>query len=214
MLQIDDAGWGCLVGGVTVGCYRVETAEFVAGTVAPTFFQDDDPDEAGRFWRKDYLTAAARVVDVCLAQLKATPVEPVAICSGYVLDGVRARLTAQGYRWQIAKTPALHLPVCAGASVTGPLQELVERTFQAHLAELGFHVSYDLLTDPNKAGLFWWKQVTWLKASNADATAPDPQRARVCKTGWSTFNTWACHPYAEARALAGWAKRRHPHTRN
>ena len=41
MLQIDDAGWGCLVGGVTVGCYRVETAEFVAGTVAPAYFQDD-----------------------------------------------------------------------------------------------------------------------------------------------------------------------------
>ena len=165
MLQIDDAGWGALVGGVTVGCYRVETAEFVAGTVAPTFFQDDDPDEAGRFWRKDYLTAAARVVDVCLAQLKATPVEPVAICSGYVLDGVRARLTAQGYRWQIAR-------------ITGPLQELVERAYQGHLAELGFYVSYDLLTDHNQAGLFWWKQVAWLKAGNAEATAPDPERAR------------------------------------
>ena len=201
MLQIDDAGWGCLVGGVTVGCYRVETAEFVAGTVAPAFFQDDDPDEPGHFRRKDYLPAAAHVVEVCLAQLKVTPAEPVAICSGYVLDSVRARLTAQGYPWQLAK-------------ITGPLQELVERTFQAHLAELGFHVSYDLLTDPNQAGLFWWKQVAWLKASNADATAPDPQRARVCKTGWGAFSTWAYHPYAEARALAGRTKRRHSHTRN
>ena len=195
MLQIDDAGCGALVGGVTVGCYRVETAEFVAGTVAPTFFQDDDPDEAGRFWRKYYLAAAARVVDVCLAQLKATPVEPVAICSGYVLDGVRARLTAQGYHWQIAK-------------LTGPLQELVERAFQAHLAELGFHVSYDHLTDHNQAGLFWYRQISWLKAGNAEATAPDPERARVCKTGLITFNTWAYHPYAEARTLAGRRKRR------
>ena len=23
MLQIDDAGWGCLVGGVVIGCYRM-----------------------------------------------------------------------------------------------------------------------------------------------------------------------------------------------
>jgi hypothetical protein len=201
MLQIDAAGWGALVGGVMVGCYRVETAEFVAGTVAPVFFQDDDPDEAGHFRRKDYLPAAARVVDVCLAQLKATPAESVAICSGYVLDGVRARLTAQGYRWQLAQ-------------ITGPLQELVERAFQAHLAELGFHVSYDLLTDHNQAGLFWYRQISWLKAGNADAAAPDPERARVCKTGWSAFNTWAYHPYAEARALAGRRKRRpaHVHT--
>lgn len=201
MLQIDDAGWGALVGGVTVGCYRVETAEFVAGTVAPAYFQDDDPDEADHFRRKNYLPAAARVVDVCLAQLKATPVEPVAICSGYVLAGVRARLTAQGYRWQIAR-------------ITGPLQELVERAYQGHLAELGFYVSYDLLTDHNQAGLFWWKQVAWLKAGNAEATAPDPKRAQVCKTGWSAFNTWAYHPYAEARTLAGRGKQRQAYTHN
>ena len=193
MLQIDDAGWGCLVGGVTVGCYRVETGEFVAGTVAPAYFQDDDPHEPSHFRRKDYLDAAAHVVEVCLAQLKITTAEPIAICSGYILEGARAWLTAHGYRWQAAK-------------ITGPLQELVERAFQAHLAELGFNVSYDLLTDHTQAGLFWWRQVAWLKGGKANAKVPDPDRARVCKTGWSTYYTWACHPYAEARALAGRGK--------
>ena len=33
MIEIDDAGWGCLIGGVVIGCYRVETAEFAAGGV-------------------------------------------------------------------------------------------------------------------------------------------------------------------------------------
>ena len=95
------------------------------------------------------------MVEVCLAQLKATPAEPVAIGSGYVLDGVRAWLTAQGYRWQAAK-------------ITGPLQELVECAFQAHLAGLGFNVSFDLLTDPNKAGLLWWRQIQWLKGGDVN----------------------------------------------
>jgi hypothetical protein len=201
MLQIDDAGWGCLVGGVTIGCYRVETAEFVAGTVAPAFFQDDDPDEPGHFRYKDYLGAAAHVVEVCLTQLKATPAEPVVICSGYVLDGVRARLTTQGYRWQTAK-------------ITGPLQELVECAFQAYLAGLGFSVSCDLLTDHKKAGLFWWRQIQWLKGGDVNATMPDSARAAVCKTGWSTYLTWASHSYAEARALAGRGKRRQTYTHN
>jgi hypothetical protein len=201
MLRIDDVGWGCLVGGVTVGCYRVETAEFVAGTVAPAFFQDDDPDEPGHFRRKDYLNAAAHVVEVSLAQLKATPAEPAAICSGYVLDGVRAWLTAHGYQWQTAK-------------IAGPLHELVERAFQAHLVGIGFNVSFDLLTDHNKAGLFWWQQVRWLKGGDVNATVPDPDRVQVCKTGWSTYLTWAYRPYAEARALAGRAKPRSSHALN
>jgi len=108
----------------------------------------------------------------------------------------------------------LHLHKTAGASVTGSLLELVERAFQGHLAELGCHVSYDLMTDPNQAGLFWWKQVAWLKAGNAEATTPDPERARVCKIGWSASNTWAYHPYAEAFALAGPGKRRPAYTHN
>jgi hypothetical protein len=194
MIQIDDAGWGCLVGGVVIGCCRVETGECAAGLVPPTYFQDNDPDEPGHFRRKDYLHAAAHVVEVCLAQLKATPAEPIAICSGYVLNGVRAWLTAQGYRWQADK-------------ITGPLQELVERAFQAHLAELGFNVGFDRQTDHTKAGLFWWRQVQWLKGGNVNAEVPDPDRVQVCKTGWSTYHTWAYHPYAEARALAGRAKR-------
>ena len=37
MLQIDDAGWGCLVGGVVVGCYRVPPDP------APGAFQLPDP---------------------------------------------------------------------------------------------------------------------------------------------------------------------------
>ena len=59
MLQIDDEGWGCLVGGVVIGCYREppETGshtggEFVSGVVAPCYFQNDDAEEPNRYARR------------------------------------------------------------------------------------------------------------------------------------------------------------------
>lgn len=201
MLKIDDAGWGCLVGGVVIGCYREPDAtgahasgEFVSGVVPPHYFQNDDAEEPNRYARRCYLGAAAEVVATCLAQLKASPAEEVAICAGHVLDGARGWLTSQGYRWRTAR-------------ITGVLQEQVERAFQLHLAELGFNVGYDLLIDHERAGLFWWRQIQWLKGGDVNASAPDPARAAACKTGWAAYPTWAYHPYYQARALAARARR-------
>jgi hypothetical protein len=204
MLQIDDAGWGCLVGGVVIGCYRMPPepapgalqlgGEFVSGVIAPSYFQNDAAEEPNRYSRRRYLDEAAQVAATCLARLKATPAEEVAICSGHVLDGVRAWLSSQGYRWHTAR-------------ITGALQEQAERAFQLHLAELGFNVGYDLLIDHDSAGLFWWRQIQWLKGGDVNALAPDPARAAVCKTGWAAYPTWACHPYHQARALAAQARR-------
>ena len=214
MIQIDDAGWGCLVGGVVVGCYREPPeagshtgGEFVSGVIAPSYFQNDDADEPNRYARRRYLEEAAQIAATCLARLKATPAEKVAtvaaqnrrcsagVCTGHVLDGVRGWLTSQGYHWHVAR-------------ITGPLQEQVETAFQLHLAELGFNVGYDLLTDHERAGLFWWRQIQWLKGGDVNALAPDPARAALCKTGWSAYPTWAYHPYSQARALAAHARRR------
>lgn len=190
MIQIGSAGWGNLVGGVVIGCYRTETGAFAAGVVGPAYFQDDDPQEPGRYRRRAYLAEAARVTAGCLAHLGATPAEPVAVAPDYVLESVRARLTAQGQHWQVARR-------------AGPLAELVARAGQAHLAELGCAVSWELLTDRSKGGLCWWRQIQWLKNGDVDARAADPARARCCKTGWRAYRTWAEHPYAEARLLAG-----------
>ena len=54
MIQIDDAGWGSLVGGVVVGVYRTTTGEFTHGVVAPRFFQ------GAAFAGKEYLDQMAR----------------------------------------------------------------------------------------------------------------------------------------------------------
>jgi len=41
-IQIDDAGWGCLLLGVLIGAYRVETGEFAFGEIAVEHFQNED----------------------------------------------------------------------------------------------------------------------------------------------------------------------------
>jgi hypothetical protein len=188
-VQIDDAGWGCLVGGMAIGCYRVGTGEFEHGLVAPRFFQ-------GRAWEgRAYLAEAAEVAAGCLARLAVSSEEPVEVCSGWALEGIRRWLDERGYAWTSAK-------------IRGPLQEQVERAFWRYLTSLGFEVDFDLATDPTRRGLFWWQQVAWLKGGDVDAAQADPARAAVCKTGWASYDIWANHPYGEARRLARWSRRR------
>ena len=187
MIHIGVAGSGCLVGGIVIGCYREETQEFVAGNVAPTFFQNTDPEQPNLYVRKAYLAAAVAVVKVCFRALQVQPGEAIAITSDYALAGVRAWLTEQGFAWQIAKA-------------TEPLAGLIVYEFQAYLASLGFEVQFATLTDPTKVGLFWWQQVRWLKHGNVAAHTPEPARAALCKTGWPAFADWAYQPYAQSRA--------------
>ena len=65
----------------------------------------------------------------------------VECCTGYVLSGVRAWLSEQGYDWRTAK-------------ITGPLQEKVERAFLDLLQGYGLDIDYETLTE--KQGLAFW----------------------------------------------------------
>jgi hypothetical protein len=187
MIQIDDTGWGSLIGGVLVGVYRDESAEFTYGVVAPKFFQGE------AFAAKAYIAEGGVQVAACFEHLHVRADEKILCCTGYVLDGVCEWLAARGYKFERGK-------------ITGPLQGRIEGALQDYLAGLGFAVDYKTLTQADKKGLFWWKQVQWLKGGDVNATRPVPERVALCKTGWASFNTWANHPYREARALAQAAK--------
>ena len=208
MIVIDAAGWGGLIGGVVLGCYRGESGAFGAGQIAPQFFQNDDPEQPDLYRRQAYLAQAAAVGALCLQKLGAGPAEPVRIGRGAGLAGVCAWLTSAGYRWQTAPPPAQTGRGRAGASGGGPLPALVERELQAHLTEFGFRISSQELTDRRQAGLFWYHQVEWLKGGQAGARQPVPARAAVCKTGWATYARWAYQPYAQARAQRAAANKR------
>ena len=74
MLQIDDAGWGCLVGvwwSVATACRLIprpallqQGGEFVSGVIAPATFRTTNAEEpiADARWR--YLDAVAQVASI------------------------------------------------------------------------------------------------------------------------------------------------------
>ena len=181
-IQIDDAGWGCLLGGVIIGVYREETQRFVYGEVPVRFFQPP------LFGQKAYLDKATEVVSGLLVdQMVVQPGEPVQICSGYVFTNVYRWLAEAGLSWSKVK-------------VEGPLQVLVETTLQQRLAALGVEVSYEILTE--KQGLLFWKCLRWLKGGYINARRVLPGREVQAKTGWSTYSIWAGNPYQRAKQLA------------
>lgn len=186
MVHIDDAGWGCLLGGTLIGAYRVETRQYVVGEIPVELFQGE------AFGRKDYLDGGAEVAARLLEQLHVEPDEPIRICTGYVLEGVRGWLDDRRYRWQTAK-------------ITGPLQKLVETSLLERLHNLGL-TEVDYVTLTTKQGLLFWHCLRWLKGGDINTAEVLPERERLAKTGWANYHVWAGQPYAKARQMVGKAK--------
>lgn len=113
-IQIDDAGWGSLVGPTFIGAYRLETGEFAYGTVDIRFFQ-------GRaFARKEYLQETTRVIQELLEKLGADGDEPLEVCTGYIFDHAHRNL---GRKVRQRK-------------ITGHLQELIEQVATDYLLDM------------------------------------------------------------------------------
>jgi len=183
MIQIDDAGWGSLVGGVTIGVYRIQTQEFAAETIPPRFFQ------VPAFADKFYLDQAVAATRRCFQRLHVRHGERIEVCTNYSLSKVRDRLSEAGYNWRPAQ-------------IEGPLQKRLTRAFWHHLRDLGFRVDYDEYVDPTRRGLVWWRQVAWLKGGDVEANSPHPERAKFCKIGWGSYEIWSQRPYQMAKQLA------------
>lgn len=184
MISLDDAGWGSLIGGVLIGVYREKTQEFRFEEVQVKYFQ------GAAFSNKEYLDAAGLIATGLLANLKVTKQEPIKICTGYCLDGIAEVLSQEGFNSTRDK-------------IIGPLQEKIESALRTVLeCKYGFKVSYEELTDPSKKGLFWYKQIQWLKDGNVNRQDCNPTKKSLCKTGWATFNAWANLPYQEAKVKA------------
>lgn len=190
MIQIDDAGWGSLLGSTIIGAYRVETAEFMWEELPIAAFQGT------AFARKAYLEEAVLAARLALQRLAATPEEKIECCSGYVLAAVRDDLHTQGYAVQVVR-------------VVGPLQEKIEAAFRECLRRLGFECTAEVQAAPGK---LFYQALKWLKGGNVDACMAVAERERWAKTGWATYRIWVEHPYKLARWLAAQHKqerRRH-----
>ena len=182
MIQIDDAGWGSLVGGVIIGACRVESpkTQHAFGEIPVSYFQGE------AFKKKLYLGMAANLALELLDELHVDKKELVEVCTGYVLEAVRIKLMAE--RYQVTAT-----------KIGEPLQTLIEQELLDRVLAIG--VKTDLETITTKQGLYFWQCVNWLKGGDMDGQAL-PEREKHCKTGWGTFRIWADLPYDTAKIRA------------
>ena len=133
MVKIDDASWRCLVGGVLLGIYREKTSKFAYREIPVVLFQGVS------FATREYCVAAYRITPDLLTAINVTKSEPILVCTGEVLSGVRRYLADHGYNWRAGK-------------ITGGLQEKIETALLQNLNRLGVRVDYETLTE--KQGLF------------------------------------------------------------
>jgi len=82
VVQIDDAGWGDLVGGCLLGFLRRETGEYIVKLIDVSHFRPPN------FAKKTYLREALRLAREALDELKVSKDEEIEICTGSVLSEI------------------------------------------------------------------------------------------------------------------------------
>jgi isopentenyl phosphate kinase len=157
-IQIDDAGWGDPIGGVILGILRVQTNEYLVKEIEVKHFQGEN------FSRKTFLGRGLELVLEALNCLNVPLDEPIEVCRGTVLDGVRDGLRSKGY-------------TVVPTKIEGPLQELVETSFVNTLA------SYGINGVPRVSGKErFFQQLEWVQEDLK-------RRERFVKTGWKNWPT-------------------------
>jgi hypothetical protein len=118
VVEVDDSGWGDLIGGVVIVMRRVETGEAHVGEIPLELFR------APEFRYKGYLRAATQIILEGIEDLGVDRDELIHICTGYVFSSAKDTLKDLGYRVKEVK-------------ITGATQELAEKTFVESLVRLG-----------------------------------------------------------------------------
>jgi len=187
IVQIDDAGWGSLVGGVLIGGYRTDTDEFDCVEVSVQNFQ------GSAYSQRKYVEAGVEAFEDLVSKMDIGRDDTIEICQGartpnHCLYGIPEILKAKAFRWRYAK-------------IEGPLQVLVETTLLERVRALGIQTDYETLT--TKQGLYFHQCVMWLHGGDAYKNRKsDPEHESLCKTGWPTFRIWADYSYKTAQRLA------------
>lgn len=173
MLEIDDSGWGCPIGGVLIGVLRRETEEYLTGIIPVSFFQED-------FKKGAYLLKARNLTKNLISRLKVGPREQIIVCPGPLFREFRTFLFEEGFNFQVR-------------TIGDPLQSLLEKSFAQYLNSIG--VPQEILAQgafhPSRRfrALLRWVAEDY------------PQRIRLCKTGWSSWEKWEEIIAQEAKSI-------------
>jgi len=159
-IEIDDAGWGDLLGGVIIGGFNPFNEEFRWSKIPVEYFQGE------AFNRKDYLVEATRGVGKVIGDLRADKkLYRVALCTGYVLNKAASSLRRNG--WMLARR-----------KIEGRCQTLVEEKFRDELIKIG--VPPRIIRNTPSGTNRFMQLFRWVKE--------DPvNRERFVKTGWKSW---------------------------
>jgi len=118
VVEVDDSGWGDLIGGVVIVMRRVETGESHVGEIPLELFREPE------FKYKEYLRYTTQILLEGIDELGVARGESLHICTGYIFSSAKETLMELGYRIKEVK-------------ITGATQELAEKTFVESLVRLG-----------------------------------------------------------------------------
>ncbi len=178
-IEIDDAGWGDLVGGVVIGGYNPLNEEFRWTAIPVEHFQGE------AFARKDYLAEAQRAVTRVLGDLRADKrFHQVALCTGYVFTHAARSLRRKG--WRVVRR-----------AIEGRCQALVEERFKQELFTIGVPPAM-IATLPSGTNRFM-QLFRWVQEDPAT-------RERFVKTGWRSWGSkWRQASYEKTRRDASFS---------
>jgi hypothetical protein len=123
VVEIDDSGWGDLIGGAIIVVRHVDTNNSYVKEIPLESFQGT------AFKEKAYFPYILQGVREGLRILGISKDEPLYICTGYILSEVRRILVQEGY-------------VVVPHKITGITQELAEMEYLKHLNRLGIGTLY------------------------------------------------------------------------
>jgi hypothetical protein len=118
VIEIDDAGWGDLIGGVVIVMRRVGTNQRYSLEVPLSDFQGE------AFGAKKYLGGVMIAITSGLEALKVKKEEELHICTGFILKQVREALRNEG--WNVVPS-----------KIVGETQRYAEEEFINHLSRIG-----------------------------------------------------------------------------
>jgi len=135
---------------------RVESGESYVGEIPLDLFRGD------AFGGKLYLREAIRIVGEGVEKLCVSKDEPIRVCTGYILSGVREALEREGY-------------TVVPSRITGAAQELAEEEFVRSLVRLGVAGEAEVRRMRRFSSFIRW------------VLADLEGRERFVKTGWKAW---------------------------
>lgn len=118
MLQIDDSGWGSLIGGTLIGMYNTNNAKFISRLIPIKYFQ------GSLFSSGKYRNKACSIVQDNIHKLG--EVDHIIVCRGTCLDTI--------YEYLLSTN---EYNVVERKEIKDPLQSLLEDQFAKHLKKCG-----------------------------------------------------------------------------